>query len=109
IVGPARARALYLLAEKFGAREAERIGLVSRCVPDAELMGEVRRVAGRVAGFAPLTLQSVKANLNDSLRLSFPEMLDVEAQRHIGCGLTEDAREAAAAFLEKRTPSFVGR
>lgn len=109
IVGPAKSRELYLLAEKFPAREAERIGLVSRCLPDEELMPEVRRVADRIAGFAPLTMRAIKANLNDSLGVSFTEMLDREADRHIRCGLTEDAREAAAAFLEKRAPQFQGR
>jgi 2-(1,2-epoxy-1,2-dihydrophenyl)acetyl-CoA isomerase len=109
IVGPAKARELYLLAEKFRAPEAEEIGLVSRMVPDGELMGEVRRVAERVAGFAPLTLRAIKANLNDAVTLGFAEMLDREADRHIRCGLTEDAREAATAFLEKRRPRFVGR
>ena len=109
IVGPAKARELYLMAEKFSAAEAERMGLVSRCLPDGELMPEVLRVADRIAGFAPLTLRSIKANLNDSERVTFTEMLDLEADRHIRCGLTEDAREAAAAFLEKRQPQFQGR
>lgn len=109
IVGWARARELYLLAQKFTAAEAERIGLVSRTVPDGELMAEVRRVAARVAGLAPLAVRNVKANLNDSERLGFPEQLDVEAERMIRMGMTEDAREAAAAFLEKRAPAFQGR
>jgi 2-(1,2-epoxy-1,2-dihydrophenyl)acetyl-CoA isomerase len=109
IVGPAKARELYLLAERFRAAEAERVGLVSRMVPDGDLMGEVRRVAERIAGFAPLTMRAIKANLNDALGLSLTEQLDREAERHIACGLTEDAREAAAAFLEKRQPRFVGR
>jgi 2-(1,2-epoxy-1,2-dihydrophenyl)acetyl-CoA isomerase len=109
ILGSGKARELYFLAEKFPAREAERIGLVSRCLPDAELMGEVERVAGRIARFAPLTVHAMKANLNDSERLSFSELLDVEAERQIRCGLTDDAREAAAAFLEKRPPVFLGR
>jgi 2-(1,2-epoxy-1,2-dihydrophenyl)acetyl-CoA isomerase len=109
IVGRSKARELYLLAEKFSAADAERMGLVTRCLPDAELMPEVQRVADRIAGFAPLTLRAIKANLNDSERLSFTEMLDREVDRHIRCGLTEDAREAAAAFLEKRQPHFLGR
>jgi 2-(1,2-epoxy-1,2-dihydrophenyl)acetyl-CoA isomerase len=109
VVGPGKARELYLVAEKFPAREAERIGLVSRCLPDDELMGEVRRVAERIAGFAPLTVRAIKSNLNDAQRLSFTELLDIEADRQIRTGLTEDAREAAAAFLEKRAPVFQGR
>ncbi|HZT64373.1 MAG TPA: enoyl-CoA hydratase-related protein [Acidimicrobiales bacterium] len=109
IVGPAVARELYLTAEKFGADEAERIGLVSKVVAPDELMGVARAKAERAAGFAPLTFAAIKANLNDSADVSFSEMLDREAARHIRCGRTEDAREAAAAFLEKRQPVFKGR
>jgi 2-(1,2-epoxy-1,2-dihydrophenyl)acetyl-CoA isomerase len=72
-------------------------------------MSEVRRLADRIAGFAPLTVRAIKANLNDSERLSFSELLDVEAERQVRSGLTDDAREAAAAFLEKRAPVFRGR
>lgn len=109
IVGPARARELYLLAEKFRAADAERMGLVSAVLPDDELMPFVRARAERVAGFAPLTVRAIKANLNDALDVSFPAMLDREADRHTRCGRTEDAREAARAFLEKRPPVFRGR
>lgn len=109
IVGPAKARELYLLAEKFRAPEAERIGLVSAVLPDAELLPFVRARAERVASFAPLTVRAIKANLNDALDVSFATMLDREADRHTRCGRTEDAREAARAFLEKRPPVFHGR
>src|SRR5436190_1576365 len=109
IVGPAKARELYLLAEKFRADDAERIGLVTKVLPDDELLSYVRSVADRLAGFAPLTLRAIKANLNDALEVGFAEMLDREADRHTRCGRTEDAREAAKAFLEKRPPVFHGR
>ncbi|HEY8739226.1 MAG TPA: enoyl-CoA hydratase-related protein [Candidatus Dormibacteraeota bacterium] len=109
IVGPARARELFLLAEKFSAQEAARIGLVSQAFPADQLMSEVDRVAQRVAGFSPLAARALKANLNDGLTLSFAELLDHEAERQIRCGMTRDAREAAAAFLEKRAPVFEGR
>jgi 2-(1,2-epoxy-1,2-dihydrophenyl)acetyl-CoA isomerase len=109
IVGPAKARELYLLAEKFDAVEAARIGLVSAVLPDDELLPFVRDRAARVAGFAPLTLRAIKENLNDSLELGFAEQLDREADRHVRSGRTEDAREAARAFLEKRQPVFNGR
>ena len=104
IVGPAKARELYLLAEKFDAAEAARIGLVSDVVPGDELMELVRSKAARVAGFAPLTAKAIKQNLNDALEVGWAEALDREADRHTRCGRTEDAREAASAFLEKRTP-----
>ena len=109
IVGPAKARELYLLAEKFRAPEAERIGLVSAVLPDAELLDFVRAKAERVAGFAPLTLRSIKANLNDSLDLDFTTQLDREADRHVRAGKTADSKEAARAFLDKRPATFVGR
>jgi 2-(1,2-epoxy-1,2-dihydrophenyl)acetyl-CoA isomerase len=109
IVGPAKARELYLLAEKFGAAEAASIGLVSAVVPDDELAPFVRAKAERAAGFAPLTMRAIKQNLNDSLTVSFAEQLDREADRHMRCGQTEDAHEAARAYLEKREPVFHGR
>jgi 2-(1,2-epoxy-1,2-dihydrophenyl)acetyl-CoA isomerase len=109
IVGSGKARELYLLAEKFPAREAERIGLVSRALADDQLIDEVRRVAGRIAEFSPMSVRAIKANLNDSERMSFSELLDVEAERQVRTGLTDDAKEAAAAFLEKRPPVFRGR
>jgi 2-(1,2-epoxy-1,2-dihydrophenyl)acetyl-CoA isomerase len=109
IVGPAKARELYLLAEKFGAEEALRLGLVSAVLPGEELMDFARAKAQRVAGFAPLTVRAIKDNLNDALEVGFAEQLDREADRHVRCGRTDDAREAAAAFLEKRPPVFRGQ
>lgn len=109
IVGAGKARELYLLAEKFRAAEALHIGLVSAVLPDDQLLDHVREKAARAAGFAPLTLRAIKANLNDSLSVDFPTQLDREAERHVRSGRTEDAREAAKAFLEKRPGVFKGR
>ena len=109
IVGPGKARELYLLAEKFGSADAARIGFVSAVLPDDQLLDFVRGKAERAAGFAPLTLRSIKANLNDSLDVDFSTQLDREADRHVRAGRTEDSKEAARAFLEKRTPVFEGR
>lgn len=109
LVGAAKARELYLLAERFNATEAERIGLVSRTLADAELMPHVRGVAKRLVDSAPLTLRAIKQNLNDAIEVGFSEMLDREAERHIRCGRTRDAREAAMAFIQKRAPKFEGR
>jgi 2-(1,2-epoxy-1,2-dihydrophenyl)acetyl-CoA isomerase len=109
IVGPAKTRELYLLGERFDAREAERIGLVSRVLPDGELMKHVREVAAALRAKAPLALRGIKQNLNEGDRLGFAEALDREAERHVRSALSEDAREAARAFLEKRAPRFQGR
>jgi 2-(1,2-epoxy-1,2-dihydrophenyl)acetyl-CoA isomerase len=109
IVGPAKARELYLLSPRFDAAEAEHLGLVSKVLPDGELMAFVRRVANEVVSAAPIAVRQMKANLNDGLRLSFAELLDREAARHIAATRTEDHKEAARAFLEKRQPEFKNR
>lgn len=109
LVGPARARELYLMPEKFRADDALRMGLVSEVLAPDELIDFARQKAEQAASRAPLTFASIKANLNDAEHLSFAELLDREAERQIRCGLTDDAREAALSFLEKRTPTFTGR
>jgi len=85
VLGPAKARELYLLSDVVDAAEAERIGLVSDVVPDDELLRHVRQVAGRVAGAAPGALVAMKQNLNDALRLPLAEVLDREAERQVLC------------------------
>lgn len=109
IVGEARARQLYLLAERFDAGAAECYGLVAQTLPDEHLAAHVERIAQRLAGAPPLALARIKANLNDAQRLSFSEALDREAERHAFCAGTEDHREAALAFMEKRPGIYHGR
>ena len=109
IVGPGKARELYLLADRFDADEALRIGLVSKVVPDAELIPHVRGVAERLRQKAPLALRAIKQNLADAEGSSFSELLDREAERHVRLSRSADAREAARAFMEKRPPRFEGR
>ena len=109
IVGPGKARELYLLADRFDADEALRIGLVAKVVPDAELIPHVRGVAERLRQKAPLALRAIKQNLADAEGSSFSELLDREAERHVRLSRSADAREAARAFMEKRAPRFEGR
>jgi len=109
IVGAGKARELYLLSERFDATEAERIGLVAKVLPDADLMEHVRSQAARLLASAPLTLRAIKENLNDALRFNFGEFLDREVDRHVRCGRTRDTLEAMRAFMEKRPPRFEGR
>lgn len=107
IVGAGKARALYLTAEVFNADEAERIGLVEKVLPDPEkLMAHVNDVATKLANRAPTALQRIKDNLNDADRLSFPELLNAEADRHGRMGWSPESRIAAAAFVQKKVPDF---
>ncbi|HEY7269759.1 MAG TPA: enoyl-CoA hydratase-related protein, partial [Dehalococcoidia bacterium] len=109
IVGRTKARELYFLSEATSAEEAERIGLVTKAVPDEELLPYVQGVARKLADSAPITLRYIKQNLNDADHMSFSALLDAEAVRHVTSGTTEDQHEAARAFIEKRKPVFKGR
>jgi 2-(1,2-epoxy-1,2-dihydrophenyl)acetyl-CoA isomerase len=110
LVGTAKARELYLLSDRIDAKEAERLGLVNKVVPDAALEAETRALAQRLASGATVAYRYMKENLNRALTgASLEECLDLEATHHVHTGLTEDHRDAAKAFVEKREPVFKGR
>ena len=109
IVGAAKARELYFLPGKFDAEEALRIGLVNRCVPEAEFEAALAALTDRLANSSPLALKGMKANFVESERLGLADFIAVETQRHSACGRSEDSREAFRAFVEKRKPVFQGR
>jgi len=110
LVGAAKARELYYLSDRIDAKEAERLGLVNRVVPDASLESETRALAARIATGAAVAFRYMKENLNRAQEgASAEECLDLEATHHVHTGLTEDHRDAAKAFVEKRTPVFKGR
>jgi 2-(1,2-epoxy-1,2-dihydrophenyl)acetyl-CoA isomerase len=110
LVGSAKARELYYLSDRVDAKEAERLGLVNKVVPDAALAAETRALADRLASGATVAFRYMKENLHRALEgASLEECLDLEATHHVHTGLTEDHREAAKAFVEKRTPTFKGR
>ena len=109
LVGPAKARELYFTGDLIDAREAERIGLVNRVVPDDQLAGETRALAERMAKGPPIALARMKQNMNLGLVSDYSTLLDAEAEGMIMTATTEDNREAVKAFLEKRPATFHGR
>jgi 2-(1,2-epoxy-1,2-dihydrophenyl)acetyl-CoA isomerase len=109
IVGTAKARELYFLADRIDAQEALRLGIVNWVAPREKLRDEARAVAQRLAAGPPLAYRYMKRNLNLALTLSERELLDLEAEAMTRTGATEDFRNAAAAFLAKKTPAFEGR
>jgi enoyl-CoA hydratase/carnithine racemase len=100
------ARELFFTGRKIDAEEAQRIGLVSRVLPDAELMASAMELAEEMAAKAPTALASMKRNLNDNVDNDLEDSIKVEAMR-IGplLGGAEN-KEAASAFLQKRPPNF---
>jgi len=109
LVGTAKARELYYTAEILDAKQALALGLVNRVVPDADLEKETRALAERLARGPRVALRYMKRNMNAAESGTLGELLDLEAWHHSRTGDTEDHREAARAFVDKREPVFKGR
>lgn len=109
IVGMHRAKELALFADIIGAAEAERIGLVNRVVPDAEIDEFVANWATRLAAGPPIALAMTKRMLDNSLQVTLEEALDDEGVAQSLNFTTADTAEAMKAFVDKREPRFEGR
>ena len=108
MLGSAKARELYLLSPVLTASEALALGMVSRVVPDGEIDAAAREMALSLACGPSVTLGYIKRNINNAEHLSLEACFDGEALHHSRSGETDDHKEAAKAFLEKRKPVFVG-
>jgi len=108
IVGPARARELYLTGDVLDAQQALACGLVTRAVADAELAAVTRDLALRLAAGPPLAYAFMKRNLDAAQTLDLGAVLDLEADHQIAASRTADHAEATRAFVEKRPPAFTG-
>ena len=109
LVGSGRARELYYFSERLTAEEAEHLGIVNAVFPQEVFGDEVMNRARRLAAGPRVAYRYMKENLNRAVNGQLSECLDIEATHHIHTGLTEDHREAARAFVEKREPQFRGR
>jgi enoyl-CoA hydratase len=105
LCGMARAKYHLLMADFVDGVEAERIGLVSRCVPDSDVLAVALDVAERLAASSQPALQFTKHALNHWLRAAMPAFEHSLALEILGF-LGPDAREGVAALRAKRRPSF---
>ena len=110
VVGPGRAMDLLLTGERLSAGAARDIGLVTRIASESgTLQDEVRAFALRIAARAPAATLSVKRAARSAGELELKQGLDLELDLFAMLKPSEDAREAALAFSEKRPPHFTGR
>ena len=109
LIGTARARELYFTGRSVDADEALTLGLVNQVVPDEELAAATMELARSLAHGPSIALSLMKHNLNCAESGDLTELLDMEAVHQVQTARTEDHREAAKAFVEKRTPIFTGR
>lgn len=108
LLGEARAKQLYFLNAKVNATTASDVGLVAQVCAADRLGSEATELVASLAAKAPVALALMKRNLSQT-DVSLATACDHEATRHIRAGRTEDAKEAAVAFMEKREPVFNGR
>src|SRR3954470_10067788 len=109
LVGREKAAELLFTGDVIDAAEALRIGLVSRVVTHGELLPTAMALAAKIAANPPLAVQKIKAGLRRALD---PDWSDLGRWVSTSLGelfQTEDHREGARAFLEKRPPTFKGR
>lgn len=100
---------MMLLGEKLDAREAERIELISRAVPDAELDAAVDALAGKLAAQSPTAMRMGLAAFHAQADRDLASALPYLRDQLVAILGTEDAREGLVAFLEKRAPQWTGR
>jgi enoyl-CoA hydratase len=105
LCGMAKAKYYLLTSDFIDGREAERIGLVSRCVPADKLMETALAVADALAGGSQPAIRFTKRALNNWLRQAGP-IFDQSLALEMLCFGFEDVKEGARAIREKRAPSF---
>lgn len=110
LVGASKAFELLLTGRLIDAAEADRIGLVSRVVPDGSVLDAALSIAEEIAANSPFGVWMTKEVMWSNLEVpSLQAGIDLENRTQILSSTTEDHREAVAAFMEKRPPEFRNR
>jgi len=107
-IGLSRAAEMTFTGDPIDAGTALAWGLVSRVVPDADLLSEAAKVAERIAANPPRHLRMSKRLLRESQNVRFDTLLEIAAGMQGICHHTRDHEEAVQAFFEKRPPKFMG-
>ncbi|MEY2397696.1 MAG: hypothetical protein QOJ00_870 [Actinomycetota bacterium] len=108
LIGLHKAKELAFFADVISAAEAERLGLVNRVVPDAQLDEFVDEWSARLVAMPPIAVSMTKTLLNNALMVSMDQALEDEARTQSVNFATKDTTEAMRAFVTKTTPTFTG-
>ncbi|MCH6590674.1 MAG: enoyl-CoA hydratase [Proteobacteria bacterium] len=109
LAGKSKAMEMCLTGRMMDAEEAERIGLVSRIVPVADLVEEALRTAETIAGMSRPAVLMTKEAVNRAYETTLSEGIRFERRLFHATFATEDQKEGMAAFTEKRRPRFTNR
>ena len=104
LVGMGMAKQLVYSALNIKADEAYRIGLVNAVYPQAELMENVLKLAGKIAKNAPIAVRNCKKAINDGISLPIEKAVEVEEKLFGDCFDTHDQKEGMACFLSREKP-----
>ena len=107
-IGHLRAAELILLGQPFNASRAAELGLVTRVVPDQELLATATKTASALAEKPPRALQACKRLMRSSTRELLERAVKLENQEFAARVRSAEAKEAFTAFIEKRKPNFEG-
>ncbi len=108
ILGVEKALELMYTGDIIDAREAERIGLVSRVVPDDDLMRVTKELATKIAKGPPIAIELMKRAVYRDILSGLGAKLDFESYAQNICRQSEDHKEGVTSFLEKREAHFKG-
>ena len=104
LVGPGMAKQLVYTAANIKADEALRIGLVNAVYPQAELMENAMKLAGKIARNAPIAVRNCKKAINEGLEVGMDEAVVIEEKLFGACFETHDQKEGMGCFLSKEKP-----
>lgn len=108
LIGFQKALALAMLGDKIGAEEAEKMGMIYKCVPTEEFEETISKLALKLANMPTKALGMIKELFNKSMTNDLESQLALESKLQIEAAQSDDYKEGVAAFIEKRKPNFKG-
>jgi len=109
LVGTAKAMEFMITGDAIDAAEAWRIGMLNRVVPEADLMTAARELAAKIASGPSVATELTRHIVRKGIHNSLEQQIELEASTFYTCLKTEDHKEGARAFREKRQPEFKGK
>lgn len=109
LIGEKKAKELIFTGDRISAKELAELGLVNKVVPKEKLIDAVKEFLEKIKSKAPLAIAAAKEAINASMEMSFTEGIKYEALLAAQLFGTEDQKEGARAFIEKRKPVWRGK